>query len=109
VNLRKRNNWKFEKKLYIFFNSSVYILCNIRVYIYIYICVCVCVCVCATYCVSSSEPVYAFSMETVLSYFRKDCFIYIRILLPSFYHSYVPLPSLPVSDIAYSAGSETLT
>ena len=33
--------------------------------------------------VCSSEPVYAFSMETVLSYIRKDSLIYIRNLLPS--------------------------
>jgi len=47
-------------------------------------------------------------METVLSYYRKDSLIYIRILLPSCYHSYVPFPSLRLSGIAYSGGSETL-
>ena len=62
----------------------------------------------ATHSVCSSEPVYAFSMETVLSYIRKDSLIYSRILLPSCHHSYVTFPSSPVSDITYSGGSETL-
>ena len=54
-----------------------------------------------TVCVCSSEPVYAFSMETLLSYFRKDSLIYIRIfslfsLLPTILMDLSPLFLFPI-------------